>query len=337
MTDIKSSKLNLDDIARLSGVSRATASRVMNGHPYVSEKTRKKVMEVVRKYNYHPNSVARALASQSSHVIGIVIPELVNVVVTDPFFTLLLQAITQQANLLDYDVTLWLTSSAGERRILNRALRDHLSDGLIIAEASINPLFLEILDQRGTPYLIIGRPATDQETTNFIDAENLRGAELITQHLIERGYQRIAFIPGRESLTSSQDRFVGYSRAIEAAERRPIIAPSGDFTKEAGYQAMQYLLPQKVDAVFCASDTIAIGAMQAIRDVGLRIPDDIAVGGFDDMEMASTSIPALTTVRQPILEMGAAATQGLIQVLTDDNISLFQKVMPVELIVREST
>lgn len=343
MSEKKSSSLSVEDIARLSGVSPATVSRVMNGYPHVKDKTRQKVLEVVQRYNFQPNPAARALASQSSRVLGILIPQLVGDVFSDAFFSLILQSITTQANELDYAVTLWLTAQLDPATIFQRALHETYSDGLIIAETSVNPMFLELLYQKNKPFMMIGRPRFREETTHYVDVKNQQGAYLMTQHLIALGRRRIGFIPGRDHVTASLDREAGYLQAMAEADLAPIVGPSGNYTDAGGYKAMVYLLHENVDAVFAANDAVAFGAIRAIHEKGRHVPDDIAVGGFDDLPQSATANPPLTTIRQPIEALGRAATRGLIHLLTrpdpsdDGNYPYVQEILDVELIQRASS
>lgn len=330
-------QLNLEDIAEMSGVSRSTVSRVINNHPNVREATRQRVMEVVDRVNYQPNRVARALASRRAKVVGILVPHLVSDVFADPFFPLLLQSITARANHLDYGVTLWLTALEDNAQNLNRVLNDFLMDGLIIAEASVDPPFLESLIERERLFVQVGRPSFHQNKVNYVDVENERGGRLMAEHLLAQGRQRIGFIPGRAELLSMKERLQGCATVLKAAGLPLVVAPPGEFSEQSGYQSMRWLLDHEVDAVFCASDLMALGAYKAIKEAGLCIPDDIAVGGFDDNSSAASTDPPLTTVRQPIKELGELAVEVLITLLENEQQEIFQQVLPVELVVRAST
>lgn len=336
--DRNHSSLNLEDIARLSGVSRSTVSRVINQHPNVSERTRARVLHVIEQHNFQPNAVARALVSQRSRVIGIIVPHIITEVFVDPFFAMLLQSITVRANELDYGVTLGLTSQADATNTLNRIINDPLLDGFIIAEASISPEFLEHLHKENKRFLLIGRPPTPNVPINYVDVENLHGSYLMTKHLIERGNRRIAFMPGRPDLTSSIDRQEGYQQAMAEAGLPCIITQAGYFTKAGGYAAAQATLGQDVDAIYCASDMMAAGAAEAIKELGLEIPTDISLSGFDDASIASSMTPTLTTIRQDVMRSGIAAVDALIGQLIENPLAKpIQEIYPVSLIVREST
>ena len=330
--------LNLNDIAELTGVSRSTVSRVVNNHPNVSEKTRQRVLAVIQEHNFQPNAVARALVSQRSKVIGIIVPHVINELFADPFFAMIIQAITTTANRIDYGVTLGLTSAADNTNTLERILSDPLLDGIIIAEASIKPSFLYTLHERGKRFVLVGRPPIDDLPIAYVDHENEKGGYLATRHLIDTGRQRIAFIPGRPTLTSSIDRQNGYERAMCESNRALIIGAPGNYMKDQAYQSMLGLIEQNVDAVFCASDMMSSGAMAAIKDSGLRIPEDIAIVGFDDAPIALTTTPQLTTIQQDIMLSGKVAAELLIrQIENTQDDPPQEKILPTNLIIRNSS
>ncbi|MCQ3931417.1 MAG: LacI family transcriptional regulator [Chloroflexi bacterium] len=333
--------LNLEDIARLSGVSRSTVSRVVNHHPNVSEITRRKVLEIIERYNFKPHPAARALASQRANIIGILIPHIVSDLFTDPFFSILLQGITTAANSVNYSPILWLTSaSVDESAFYDQVFNDRLADGMIVASATVNASFIKRLDQRGKPYIIIGRPFTAYEQSSYVDSENEQGARMMVEHLIKQGRRRIGMITGRSGLTSSHDRLQGYISALQHADipiDMRLITPAGDYSDASGYTGMKLLLHHRIDAVFAANDVMAASAMRAIKEAGLRIPEDIAIGGFDDMGISRTTEPQLTTVQQPITQLGDYAVRGLIDLLEGRVEPPYQQMLPVKLIVRQST
>jgi LacI family transcriptional regulator len=336
-----SKDLNLEDVARLSGVSRSTVSRVINNQEYVSPKTRDKVLEVIRKHGYQPNLAARALVSQRSKVIGILIPHDVSDLFTDPFFPTLLEGITLTSNQLGYGVTLWLaTAQTDHPNFYASAFNNSLIDGLVIASATFTESFLGWLRQFPKPIAFVGAAPASMPDAISVDIDNAGGAAMAVNHLLEQGCIRIGIIEGRPRQVASMARTDGYIHALEQAGvpvDQNLIAPGGNYTEIGGYHGMQALLDQDVDGVFAANDMIALGAMRAIREAGLDVPGDIAVIGFDDIPFAVMSQPPLSTIRQPISLIGAETTRELIDYLEHDEPEAQQKVLPVELIVREST
>ena len=332
--------LNLEDIARLSGVSRSTVSRVVNDHPNVAEETRQKVLAVIAEHDFRPNAMARALASQRTRIIGVIIPYFVTKVFADPYFPSLLQAATQTANDLDYSVTLWLASTDNELDILSRVINNDLLAGLIITSAVAGEAFMDVLREGHKPFILIGHPGANRHEDSFVDVENEQGAYLAVNHLIEQGRRRIAFIPGQKFLPSNQDRENGYFRALNEAGlpiNSALIGPPGDFTREGGYESMKYLLRQDLDAVMCASDMMALGALEAVNEAGLCIPDDIALVGFDNIPEAAKVNPPLTTIYQNIELLGEAAAKGIIGLIEGKIATPYREVHPIELVVRASS
>lgn len=328
---------NLEDIARLSGVSRSTVSRVINRHPNVSARTREKVLQIIQEQNYRPNPTARALAMQQSRTISVVIPQAVTYAFGDPYYALLIQGIMAKANEFDYAVLLWLgDSNEEENRFGERVLNHTVVDGLVIAAATADDPLIPHLAKAGFPFVVIGPPPVD--SLNYVDVDNVRGAQLAVSHLIHLGWERIGTITGPMHSGAAQARLKGYRLALERAGR-PVdekLIAQGAFDEVSGYVRMRYLLQRGVDAVFAASDMMAVGALRAIHEQGLRVPDDIGVVGFDDQPFAAATTPPLTTIRQPIQDLGTTAMQVLIDLLNGAQDSLSQIILPAQLIVRDT-
>ncbi len=328
---------NLEDIAKLAGVSRSTVSRVINNHPNVSQQTRERVLKVIQEQRFRPNMAARALVTQQTRALSLVIPQAVADTFTDPYFPTLMQGVTQKANQCDYAVVLWIGNGAEEEeRFCERILSNSLFDGLILASLVNNDPLIPRLTQAAFPFVLIGPPQLDN--LNYIDVDNARAAEVAVSHLIRLGRQRIGTITGPHNMGAALERLAGYRNALERAGR-PVdntLIAEGDFREDSGYLAMRTLLPRRLDAVFVASDMMALGAIRAIHEAGLRIPDDIAVVGFDDIPIAASTKPPLTTVRQPIRELGSLATQVLIDLLNGVIEPPYQLILPAQLVIRET-
>lgn len=344
----------LEDIAQKAGVSRSTVSRVINNQPNVAAEVRRRVLEVIEQTGYHPNVAARALASQRSWTIGLVIPRTVSSFFSDPYFPRLTRGIAQACNHYNYTLGLFLIGSTeDEEKIFPRISRKGTLDGLMVQSGEIGDQLIDRLAQSGVPVVIIGRPfhVGDPGTTggvgasaevSFIDVDNVQAAQAAVAHLIHLGRRRIATITGRIRSAVSIDRLTGYRLALarHGLPDDPALVIEGDFTEAGGYAAMQNLLDAEPtalpDAVFVASDMMAVGAMRAVREAGLCIPQDIAVIGFDDLPLAATTEPPLTTVHQPIQPFGYRAVELLID-LIDNGLTPPRKViMETELIVRGS-
>jgi len=330
--------LTLEDIARQAGVSRSTVSRVVNGHPNVRADVRQRVLEVVQETGYHPNAAARTLASQRSRTIGLVLPRTVSSFFADPYFPHLTQGIAQACNQSDYTLGLFLVGSdEDEEKAFPRLSRRGYLDGVLVQTGQVGDQLIERLIHSEMPLVIIGRPF-HSDGVSFIDVDNLDAARNAVGHLVRLGYQRIATITGPANNTTGIDRREGYLRALAERGRTvdEALVAEGDFSEASGYYAMKRLLPAKPDAVFAASDVMAFGGMRAIREAGLRIPEEIALVGFDDLPQASRSEPPLTTVRQQVVQFGMSAVEVLIDVIDNGVTPPRRIVMATELIVRDS-
>ncbi len=331
-------KLTLEQIAKLSGVSRSTVSRVVNDHINVKPQVRQRVLAVIAETGYRPDPAARSLAGRRSGIIGLVIPRAVQFLFTDPYYPRLVQGIAQACNTHDYILSLFLFHTEDEEQKLSaRVMHNRLVDGIIVSASPINDPLIQQLMENELPFVMIGRPGSPAPIS-FVDVDNIAGAYSAVSHLIRLGYQRIATITGPINTAVGLDRQHGYLNALN--ERGQSIDKSliveGDFTEMSGYVAMQRLLLCKPDAVFVASDTMALGALRALRNAGIVVPDEMAVIGFDDLPSAAISDPPLTTIRQPIRRIGAQAVVTLIDVLKNGAEPPRCTVMPTELVIRSS-
>ena len=329
--------ITLEDVARMSGVSRSTVSRVINRHYHVSESTRVKVEAVIRSVGFQPNLAARSLAVGRTQVLGLVIPTAVTAIFSDPYFPLVIQGASSACNALDYSVMLWLAEPEYERKTIGQILHNGLMDGVIVTAMLVDDPLIERLSESKKPFITIGRHPTN-ENINYVDVDNRSGAQQAVSHILRTGRRRVAVINGPESTAHSWERFQGCKDALRqrGLSLLPELVAQGDFSESSGYFAMQQLLPQHPDAVFVASDAMALGSMRAIQEAGLGIPEDIAVVGFDDIPAAAISKPSLTTIRQPIQRMGSLAAEILIDMIEHPSPQPRHLVLPTELVVRSS-
>lgn len=330
--------LTLEDIAKQAGVSRSTVSRVINNKPNVREAVRERVLGVIQSTGYHPNLAARTLASQRSWMIGLVLPHSVSSFFTDPYFPHLTQGIAQGCNQNNHTLGLFLVGTEeDEEQIFPRVSRRGLLDGVIVQAGHHGDPMIGRLASSSIPLVFAGRPFHSDEVS-YIDIDNIDASYNAISHLVRLGYKRIGTIAGPAHSTVGIDRMEGYKKSL--AERGLDIDSSliteGDFTEASGYYAMQRLLPAKPEAIFAASDIMAIGAMRAVREAGLSIPDDIAFVGFDDLPLTTTPDPPLTTIRQPVIQFGVAAVEILIDMIENGIEPRRRVIMTTELVVRES-
>jgi LacI family transcriptional regulator len=330
----------LEEVARLANVSRSTVSRVINDHPSVRPETRERVWQAIRESGYQPHAVARSLVTNRTQIIGMIIPEAVTTLFTDPFFPLLLRGATEACNAHRYQMLLSLFDDpTGQEEMYQRILRSGYLDGVIVASTPLDdPLIPDLLRDR-IPFVSVGQYPNGR--VHYVDVDNVAGGRMAVEHLIRLGHQRIAIITGRLDMTAGQDRLEGYRQALKA-HRIPVeeeLIVEGDYTENSGMVAMQRLLPAAPSAVFVASDMMAIGALRAVRQADRQVPQDIALVSFDDTPIASAIEPALTAVRQPIERMGSMAVEVLLSVLEDssgEEAPAQRIVLPTELMIRAS-
>jgi LacI family transcriptional regulator, galactose operon repressor len=330
--------LTLEKVARKAGVSRSTVSRVLNNDPHVSAKARARVLAVTQKLNFQPNLAARSLAAGGrTRVVGLVIPMGVTALFADPYFSLLIQGVASACNQHDYSVMLWLAEPEYERRTMSQILYSGLIEGVILASMLMDDSLTRSLIDSHFPFVVVGRHPTDEQVS-YVDVDNINSARLIVTHLLRLGCCRAATITGPANMIAGADRFAGYQLALreQGVRAEPDLIVPSDFTEEGGYRAMQQLLPLKPDAVFVASDTMAVGALRALHDAHVRVPEDIAVVGFDDVPSAAHTDPPLTTMRQPVQRSGAVAAETLIDLIANPRSKPHHIILPTELVVRES-
>ncbi|GLX98371.1 substrate-binding domain-containing protein [Herbidospora sp. NEAU-GS84] len=325
------SRPTLEKVAARAGVSRATVSRVVNGSTTVAEHIRVAVQRAVEELGYVPNQAARSLVTQRADSIALVFSEPpVRVFSDDPTFAGIIRGVSTEADAADKQVVLMLAgSSRGHERVERYTTSGHV-DGVIVASMHGADPLPAALARRGIPVVCSGRPLTGSSLP-YVDIDNVGGAESAVRHLLESGRRRIATIAGPPDMVAGIDRLTGYRNALRDSGRRSIIA-IGDFTRDSGFEGMTQLLEDDpgLDAVFAASDMMALGALQALRRAGRRVPDDVAVIGYDDVPAAPFADPPLTTVRQPTMRMG----RELARLLLHPGES--SVILPTELVVRES-
>ncbi|MFF2962256.1 LacI family DNA-binding transcriptional regulator [Streptomyces sp. NPDC057963] len=330
----------LEEVAARAGVGRGTASRVINGSPRVSAQTREAVEAAVAALGYVPNRAARALAGNRTDAVALVVPEPETRFFAEPYFSDIVRGVGAALADTDMQLLLTLVGSDRERRRLAQYLTAHRVDGVLLVSVHADDPLPDLLEQLGMPAVMSGRRSAS-EPLAAVDSDNFGGARAAVDHLISRGRRSIATITGRLDVYGARRRLDGYREAVAAAGLGPdeqLIAPA-DFSEEGGAQAMRDLLARRpdVDAVFAASDVMAAGARQVLREAGRRIPDDVALIGFDDSAVARHMDPALTSVRQPIEEMGRTMARVLLQEIAGENQERPQIVLPTELVVRDSS
>lgn len=332
--------LTIEQIAELAHISRSTVSRVLNNHPNVRPAVRERVLNVINEQGYAPRAAARSLASQRTHMISILIPRTAGGLFVDPFFGYVIQRIAEAAAPLGYFLMLSIVSAEREQGFYERVLRSRPFDGVLMLSSDIDDPILPHLIRDSIPFVHFGSHPFF-ENMAWVDAEHRQGARLAVSHLVKLGHRRIATITGPLEMHAAIERRDGYKQGLLEA-RLPIVPEyiaTGDWTQPSGYKAMQQLLalPQRPTAVFIASDTMAVGAIRAVTEAGLNVPEDVAIVGFDDLPLVGAyANPPLSTIRQPIDAMSAHAVKLLVDQIERREPAAHHVRLPVELVVRGS-
>ncbi|GDY47692.1 LacI family DNA-binding transcriptional regulator [Streptomyces antimycoticus] len=326
----------LESVARRAGVSRATVSRVVNGSTKVAEESREAVLDAIQELGYIPNQAARSLVTQRTDSFALVLPEEPGRVFSDDrFFPGVVRGVSQELESADKQLVLMMARSPASRdRIERFALARHV-DGVMVASMHGADPLPAALARMGIP-VVCNERVLSPASPPYVGVDNAAGAALAVEHLVRSGRTRIATVAGPQDMVAGIDRLSGYRTALSAARLEAYVA-FGDFTQESGAVAIRELMDRepRLDAVFVASDLMAIGVLRALRQSGRRVPDDVAVVGFDDIEPARYTEPPLTTVRQPIGGIGRRLARQLLRLTAGETIEP-ALVLPTELVIRES-
>lgn len=339
--------ITIYDIAKQAGISAATVSKVFNEYPDVSAKTRKKVLDTAREMGYLPNLSARTLITGRSWTLGILYMESSGKGIRHPFFNALMESFKNEAESRGYDLMFISRDIGGRKTSYLEHCRFRSVDGVMAALLNPGDPDVQELLKSGIPCVLVDYEAP---LAGMVQSDNVGGAMLAVRHLYSMGHRRIAHISGGWSFAGVKRR-QGYEQALQELGlplREEDVADSGgDYTEENGYRAMQRLLEQeeRPTAVFAAGDNLAIGAIKALRERGLSVPEDMSIVGFDDIDLAAYMSPSLTTVRQDTAALGAGAARMLAELISqqgsaaagvDGPKEMPALTVPVELVVRDS-
>jgi DNA-binding LacI/PurR family transcriptional regulator len=313
---------------------------VVNGSPKVSPELRRNVERVIDRLGYTPNRAARSLVTRRSESVAVVITEPAARLFSDPFFPRIIRGISTALAARDLQLVLLMPDDIEEERRTVRYLTGGHVDGVVLVSLhGDDPLPTELAARR-VPCVVVGRPPRGAHV-DHVDADNRGGAKLATRHLLDLGRSRIATIAGPADMVAGQDRLAGYRDALYDAGVNvdPELIAVGDFTHEGGAAAMEQLLARRpdLDALFAASDLMAVGALGVLQAIGRNVPDDVAVVGYDDSPVATTTRPPLTSIRQPVEEMGREMVHLLAESMDRGDRIPRQVVLATELIPRASS
>lgn len=325
--------VTIRDVAREARVSIATVSRVVNGHGNVTDETRARILGVAERLHYVPDSAARSLITGLTHTVGVLLPDMYG-----EYFSELIRGIDRAAR--QRGLHLLVSSShgdAGEATLALRAMHGRV-DGVIIMSPHVDAKLLDRALSATLPTVLLNTPADSGRAPAFV-TDNYGGARAMVEHFLSLGYKRIALIAGPEGNFESAERLRGFRAALGRARSAEHPVYAGNFTEESGYIAGRQIAAAKdrPDAVFAANDMMAIGCLYALTEAGLRVPQDVALAGFDDIPIARFVTPPLTTVRAQTAELGRQALEELARAIEDpDNVRRAQHTLPTRLVIRAS-
>jgi DNA-binding LacI/PurR family transcriptional regulator len=327
-------------VAARAGVGRTTVSRVINGSELVSEKARAAVLAAIAELNYVPNSVARGLVTSRTNSVALVIPESESRLGAEPYFSAVIRGVSTALAETRTQRQLVLARDPAERDQLTESVAERRVDGVLLVSVHEHDPLPAMLEEMGLPTVLAGR-RSPEESLSHVHSDNAGGAAAAVEHLLSRGRRMIGTISGPLDMDVARSRLQGWRESLKAAghEVPERLVASSDFTEEGGAAAMRSLLEQvpSLDAVFVASDVMAAGALAELRRQGRRVPDDVAVVGFDDSIIARHTSPPLTSVRQPVEEIGTTIARILLTEIDDPEEPRRHVILPTELVVRESS
>ncbi len=333
-------RVSIKDIAEAAGVSHSTVSRALSDSPLVKPETKARIRRLAQEMGYTPDAIARSLVTQRTQTIGVVVTT-----ITDPFVAEVVQGIEDTAQQHGYSVILASSAAQPERELAAvDMLRGKRVDGIIVTSSRVGALYLEHLERVGVPVVLINNHNVQSGRYTFsVSVDNRHGGHLATMHLIQSGHRRIAYVSGPANHSNDAERLSGYRQALEEAgiPFDPALVVPGNGRLDGGERALHRLneLDVPPTAVFCYNDVTAIGLLSTARSLGIRVPQDLAVVGFDNIPMAAHSCPPLTTIAQPQREMGQMATTMALELMKEDDapVRLSNVFVKGELVVRETT
>lgn len=332
-TKMKNERITIDDIARRTGYSRATVSRAISGEGSVKPATAELVRRAVEELGYVPSSAASALSGGKTRVVAVLLPD-----IGSPYYSDLLEGLDSVAQERGYHLIL---KTIRQPKSIVALVEGGMVDGFIIRHSrdpENDETLLQELKRRSIPFIFIGKPLSDANSHSIM-VDNVGGAREMAHHFVEHAFKRVLFVSGSKENLDSRDREYGFRVGLSERgfDLSGLWVEQGDFSRECGFRiASEFLVRHKVDAVFAANDRMALGVLYYCHEHGLRVPGDLAVAGFDDVFFSEFLWPPLTTVMQPMHEIGAVAMENMIMLIEGSKISTTRIILPTRLVIRRS-
>ncbi|SFA79164.1 MULTISPECIES: LacI family DNA-binding transcriptional regulator [unclassified Bacillus (in: firmicutes)] len=333
--------VTIKDVAKLANVAPSTVSRVIANSPRISGKTKERVKEAMEELGYHPNFIARSLASQSTQAIGLVMPSSSDLVFQNPFFPTALSGLSQAAHEKNY--ALHMTTGKTEDEIFDgvvHMVQGKRVDGVILLYSKVEDKVISYLQKRDFPFVVIGKPYKHAEQITHVDNDNFRATKEVTEYLIQMGHEHIAFVGGNLDFVVTVERLLGYERALRDSylplENDYIVHE--EFLREGGQEAVRGLmsLEKPPTALVVADDLMALGVLNMLDEMGISVPEDISIVSFNNVLLAEMSRPPLTSVDINIYDLGYEAAKNLIQKIENPKEPNKRIIIPHKLIKRQS-
>ncbi|WP_078381461.1 LacI family DNA-binding transcriptional regulator [Sutcliffiella halmapala] len=333
--------VTIKDVAKIANVAPSTVSRVIANSPRISEKTKKRVREAMEELGYHPNFIARSLANQSTQVIGLVMPASADKTFQNPFFPEVLRGISTAAHEKQY--ALQMSTGETEDEIYEgvmQMVQGRRVDGVILLYSAVEDKIIKYLQKENFPFVLIGKPFEQVEEITHVDNDNYRAAREATEHLIELGHKRVAFVGGSIHLVVTIDRLLGYEKALRnaAIPYKDEYIIQEEFLKEGGQGAISELLSldEPPTALVVADDLMALGILNTLHDMGILVPDQMSIVSFNNVLLAEVARPPLTSVDINIFKLGFQAAKTLIQMVKDPSEPTKRITIPHNMVIRQT-
>lgn len=328
----------LEQVAERAGVSRSTASRAINGGLRVSPDSQAAVDTAVAELGFIPNRAARSLVTRRTDSVALVVPEPDERVLSDPFFAGTINGLNSALRDTDLQLVLVMARPADIATRTVRYLRGGHVDGVVVVSHHRDDVLADELDRSGVPTVFVGRPLQRGHHVRYVDVDNTGGGRMATEYLLRIGRRRVGTIAGPQDMSAGLDRLAGWSAALDDAGLANDAIAYGDFTTVGGALAATQLLAEHpdIDALFVASDLMAAGALAVLADAGRRVPGDIAVVGYDNLGVATSTSPTLTTIINPVVAMARTAGEMLVDLLAGRPVSEAPVIFAPELVIRLS-
>jgi len=334
-------KVTINDVAKIANVSPSTVSRVIAGNPRISEETREKVLKIMKELNYYPNIIARSLANKSTKIIGVIVPGTTEKAFQHPFLPEILRGIASAASKNKYKILISsATSIKEEKETIDELANGAITEGIILLTSRVkDPCIQEMMKLR-FPFVVVGRPS-QEDKINWVDNNNSSISYELTRHFLDQGHKEIAFLGFSKEYMVTVDRLEGYKKALEEYNIKfdSKLVVEGEFIDDTGYSLAKKLFERgkKPSAIIACDDLLAFGVIKYLNEKGIKVPQDIAVAGFNNVPLSDYFVPSLTSVEVNAFNLGYQAFQLLMNSISSNLTSINRSIVSAELIIRESS